>query len=142
MTSDLVTARAATVAAALLAMLASAAPSARPVVVSLDGTRFEGETGETGKGEHHRDTLTFDQGRFRSLDCERWGFGSAPYTATREDGVIRFHATLRSDDRGTLEWDGTIRGDVAEASFRWRHERWYWDIDRQYWFRGTRVGAR
>lgn len=108
----------------------------------LDGLRFQGQTGEQGKGDHHEDVITFDNGRFRSLDCENWGFGPAPYTATKEGDAYHFSATLRSDDRGTLGWRGTIRGDSAEARFRWLHERWYWTIDRQYWFKGTRQADR
>ncbi len=105
---------------------------------TLDGLRFQGQTGEQGKGDHHEDVITFDKGLFRSLDCENWGFGPAPYTVKQDGGVYHFSATLRSEDRGTLAWRGTIRGDAAEASFRWLHERWYWTIDRQYWFKGIR----
>ncbi len=104
----------------------------------LDGTRFSGETGEQGKGDHHRDTITFENGQFRSLDCEGWGFAPAPYTAWKEGDTYYFDATLESADRGTLHWQGVITGDSAEATFRWLHKRWYWTIDRQYWFKGIR----
>ena len=105
---------------------------------ALDGLRFEGLTGEQGKGDHHADTITFENGKFRSIDCENWGFGPAPYTATRNGETFLFEAVLRSEDRGTLTWRGTITGDKAKAQFHWQHERWYWDIDRHYWFEGTR----
>ena len=104
----------------------------------LDGMQYKGETGEEGKGDHHEDTITFKDGQFRSLDCESWGFGPAPYTVRKDGESYYFSATLKSPDRGTLEWKGTITGDVATAKFRWLHERWYWNIDRQYWFKGTR----
>jgi hypothetical protein len=104
---------------------------------ALDGLQFKGETGEQGKGDHHEDTITFKDGQFRSLDCESWGFGPAPYSVKKEGGSYHFSATLLSPNRGKLEWKGTITGDTAKANFRWLHKRWYWTIDRQYWFKGT-----
>lgn len=105
---------------------------------ALDGMRFTGQTGEQGKGDHHQDTIIFENGVFRSLDCEEWGFGPAPYTVARDGDSYRFSAVLPSPNRGTLEWKGTIRGDTATAKFRWLHKRWYWTIDRHYWFEGKR----
>lgn len=107
----------------------------------LDGLQFKGETGEQGKGDHHEDTITFKDGQFRSLDCESWGFGPAPYSVKKEGDTYHFSATLLSPKRGRLEWKGTITGDTAEGNFRWLHKRWYWTIDRQYWFKGTRHPA-
>ncbi len=105
---------------------------------ALDGLQFKGETGEQGKGDHHQDTITFRDGQFRSLDCENWGFGPAAYSVTKRGDSYHFSATLLSPNRGKLEWQGTITGDTAEGTFRWLHERWYWNIDRRYWFKGTR----
>lgn len=105
---------------------------------ALDGMQFKGVTGEQGKGEDHEDTISFKDGVFRSLDCEGWGFGSAHYNVEKIGDSYHFTATLLSSERGRLEWRGTITGNTAEATFHWRHERWYWDIDRQYWFKGTR----
>lgn len=105
---------------------------------ALDGLQFKGKTGEKGKGDHHSDTITFENGHFRSLDCENWGFGAAPYSVTKDGESHLFRSVLRSSERGTLEWQGIITGDTATATFHWLHERWYWDIDRHYWFEGTR----
>jgi hypothetical protein len=109
--------------------------------IGLDGLQFKGKTGEQGKEEHHEDTIVFENGQFRSLDCESWGFGSAPYSVRKDGDSYHFKAALPSSDRGTLEWHGTITGDVATATFHWFHERWYWNIDRQYWFEGTRYSG-
>ncbi|MCU7944689.1 MAG: hypothetical protein AB2540_18040 [Candidatus Thiodiazotropha endolucinida] len=106
---------------------------------SLDGLQFRGQTGERGKGDHHEDTISFENGQFRSLDCEEWGFGPAPYYAKKSGNLHHFSATLQSPDRGRLIWQGTIRGEEAEASFQWLHKRWYWTIDRHYWFKGHRL---
>lgn len=35
-----------------------------------------------------------------------------------------------------MTWDGTIRGNVMDATMRWVQKRWYWNIDRVYWFKG------
>jgi hypothetical protein len=126
---------------ALLGCVTVAVFAAAPPVPNehvLDGLHFKGQTGEKGKGDHHSDTITFENGQFRSLDCENWGFSAAPYSVTKEGGSYLFRALLRSPDRGTLEWQGTITDDKATATFHWKHERWYWDIDRYYWFEGTR----
>ena len=104
----------------------------------LDGQQFKGVTGEQGKGQDHEDTISFNDGVFRSLDCEGWGFGPAPYTVEKIGDSYHFTSTLLSPDRGRLEWTGTITGEKAEATFRWIHERWYWDINRSYWFKGIR----
>ena len=122
-------------------VLAADAPLRAPD--PLDGLRFAGMTGEKGKGDHHPDTITFKDGVFRSLDCEEWGFGAAPYTVEKKGDALHFTSTLLSPKRGRLEWKGTIVGGKATATFRWKHERWYWNIDREYWFEGTRqVGPR
>lgn len=104
----------------------------------LDGLQFQGLTGEQGKEDHHEDTITFQDGQFRSLDCEDWGFGPAPYSVKKIGNSYHFTTTLLSVDRGKLEWKGAITGDSAQADFRWLHKRWYWNIDRLYWFRGKR----
>lgn len=106
---------------------------------ALDGMQFKGRTGEKDKDGHHDDTITFRGGVFRSLDCEAWGFSPASYTVFQNGDAYHFRAVLKSPDRGRLEWTGTVSGDTAEATFRWVHERWYWNIDRQYWFTGTRI---
>lgn len=108
---------------------------------ALDGLYFKGITGEQGKKMDHEDTISFKNGVFRSLDCEGWGFGPAPYSVEKVGDAYEFSATLLSEDRGRLVWKGSIRDGRAEAKFRWLHERWYWDIDRQYWFKGTQAAG-
>jgi hypothetical protein len=126
----------------IVPIVAFATDAPTPGKGALDGLQFTGETGQEGKGDHHEDTITFKGGQFRSLDCENWGFGPAPYSVKKEGGSFHFSATLRSPDRGTLEWKGTITGDTATGTFRWLHKRWYWTIDRQYWFKGRRHTSR
>ena len=127
-----------TLAVTLLTVVAAfAADSPSNERDPLDGMQFEGMTGEKGKGDHHADTITFRNGTFRSLDCENWGFGPASYTVEKKGDVVHFTSTLVSPKRGRLEWKGKIIDGKATATFRWKHERWYWNIDREYWFEGT-----
>ena len=124
------------------AVTCAAAETPSATMALLDGSRFVGQTGEKGKGDHHADTITFKNGMFRSLDCENWGFGAASYSVEKKGDVLHFTSTLRSPERGRLEWKGQIVDGKATATFRWRHERWYWNIDREYWFEGEREAAR
>lgn len=105
---------------------------------ALDGMKFVGETGEQGKKSNNPDTITFEAGKFRSTSCEGHGFGPAPYTVEKQGDTYMFSATLTSSDTGTLDWTGTIIGGKLEASFRWKHKRWFWNIERDYWYKGTR----
>lgn len=124
----------------LMAGVAAAAPA--PQDSALDGLTFKGQAGEQGKGEHHQDTITFEGGLLRAPNCENRGFRPSRYTVRKEGDSYHFAATLSSSDRGILEWTGTITGNVATATFRWLHKRWYWNIDRQYWFKGTLVAGK
>ncbi len=119
-----------------------AADAASPAADPLNGLEFTGQTGEKGKGDHHKDTITFRNGMFRSLDCENWGFGAGRYTVEKKGDAYQFESTLMSPDKGKLEWTGKIVGDKATATFRWTHERWYWTIKRDYWFEGMRQAGK
>jgi hypothetical protein len=106
----------------------------------LDGKTFHVKTGEQGKGPDHDDYLIFQDGMFTSSGCvESWNFRNASYSATAEGGGIRFRAQAVSTTHGIMTWEGTVRGDAVEATARWVHEKWYWTIDREYWYRGARV---
>jgi hypothetical protein len=74
---------------------------------------------------------------FVSSDCgELLDFRESTYSATTEGDDIRFRAESTSPTHGTMIWDGTVRGDVMDATARWIDKRWYWTIDRMYWFKG------
>ena len=118
-------------------MTASAADDPKPTSNALDGMQFVGETGEQGKKANNPDTISFEGGIFSSTSCERHGFGPAPYSVVKQGDTYKFSATLVSSDTGTLEWQGTIIGNTADATFRWKHKRWFWTIDRDYWYKGT-----
>ena len=104
----------------------------------LDDMAFVGKNGEVGKelAEYEDEEIVFENGMFTSVSCEPYNFGSSPYNAKAIDGKIHFDAVTESPTHGQISWTGVIDGDVAEVKFVWTKERWYWDIRREYWFRG------
>jgi hypothetical protein len=95
----------------LLALGASLAVAAGP----LDGKTFVSED----------DELVFDDGTFRSVECDEWGFTAAPYTTTADGDAIKFTAVATSPNDGTMEWSGTVRGDEIEAHYHWEKKGWF-----------------
>jgi len=113
-------------------------PEGGPISHLLDGKIFLVKSGEQGKkASHHSDYLIFRDGMFTSSDCAVvLDFRESTYSATTQEDGIRFRAQSTSPAHGTMIWDGTVRGDVMDATARWIDKRWYWTIDRMYWFRG------
>lgn len=113
-------------------------PGGEPASHILDGKTFLVKSGEEGKeASHHDDYLIFQDGRFVSTDCgELLDFRESDYSATVLKDGIRFRAQSTSPTHGTMIWDGTVRGESMDAMARWIDKRWYWTIDRMYWFRG------
>ncbi len=105
----------------------------------LDGKTFLVKSGELGsEASHHDDYLIFRDGMFVSTDCaELLDFRASAYSATRQGDAIRFQADSTSPTHGRMIWDGTMRGDAMDATARWIDKRWYWTIDRMYWFKGN-----
>jgi len=105
----------------------------------LDGKSYVGKNGEKGQklAEYEDEEIVFRDGKFLSVSCEPYHFGSSPYAAKVIGDEILFDAVTESPTHGKITWHGTIKGDQAEVSFIWTKERWYWDIHREYWFRGT-----
>lgn len=101
----------------------------------LDGKTFVGNNGEKGRelDPDEEEIIVFQNGQFTSVSCEPYNFGSSEYSATVVGNTIHFEAVTESPTHGKIAW----QGDVAEVTFVWTKERWYWDIHREYWFRGT-----
>jgi len=104
----------------------------------LDGMVFAGRIGPADSPDLP-DYLYFDEGRFWSGECVRCGFEPGVYWIRYTSDGIAFRGVLESPDRGTFTYDGLIRGDEIDVSIRWRHERWYWTIDRDLRFVGERL---
>src|SRR4030066_1060738 len=114
----------------------ASSPSAAPPSSSLDGKTFVAQSGEKGKQASNKDTIVFRNGRFLSEGCNPYGFGDAPYQATVDGAMVRFHAETYSPTHGNMVWDGIVRGDTIEAKNTWTRKRWYWNITREYWYKG------
>jgi hypothetical protein len=127
---------AASVAALVLLSVASMQVDAADSSNLLDGKTFVTQSGEKGKQASNKDTFVFRDGRFLSEGCSPWNFGDASYRATVDGAAIRFHAETHSPTHGTMIWNGIVKGDAIEATNNWTRERWYWNIKKEYWYRG------
>src|SRR5688572_29951987 len=70
----------------------------------LDGKSFVGEFVHKGKTSGDKDTIIFNNGRFRSTACDRYGYGDAAYKTTTEGNITRFEAETESPRYGKLVW--------------------------------------
>jgi hypothetical protein len=77
---------------------------------SLDGRNFLGVVLECGKTEGDADTIVFEDGRFRSIACDRYGYGDGPYTTIAAGDAVTFEAQTESPKYGKLLWHGVVRG--------------------------------
>lgn len=88
----------------------------------LDGMTFEGDLVEYGsESAPSEDTLTFENGKFLSKACVRYGFGEAPYKATREGDKIKWSVVVVSSEPegGKAEWSGTVVGNKLTGTMFW-----------------------
>ena len=97
-------------------MTTNRTPSASAAIPLLDGRRFDGIVLERGKTAGDADTLIFEDGRFRSTACDRYGYGDGPYSATVSAAEIAFQAETESPKYGKLLWHGTVRGARLDGS--------------------------
>jgi hypothetical protein len=105
----------------------------------LDGKAFVGKNGEKGQplDPDEDEKIVFENGRFTSVSCEPYNFGSSEYSVKVVGDRIHFEAVTESPTHGKIAWKGIVDGDEAEMTFVWTKERWYWDTRREYWFRGA-----
>lgn len=83
---------------------------------TLDGKTFEGVFIAKGKTRGDADTLSFQNGRFRSSACDRYGYSDATYRTSSDGNATRFEAETSSAKYGTLRWAGYVRGDRLDAT--------------------------
>ncbi len=104
----------------------------------LDGKSFVGKNGEKGRvlAEYEKEDIVFQNGMFTSVSCAPYNFSSSPYQARVVADKVFFEAVTESPTHGKIAWQGVIQNDQADVTFVWTKERWYWDIRREYWFRG------
>ena len=93
----------------------------------LDGKTFMVEQGEKGKAAKGTDTITFRNGKFHSAGCDKYGFGDGSYTAKADGDAIRFVADTKSETKGDMHWEGTVRGNRIDVVYTW--------IDKPHWYK-------
>ena len=120
----------------MLFVSATSASSQSETSNLLDGMVFIGHVGPKGKEANGEDEVVFQNGRFLSSSCSKYGFGSAPYKAYKDGDTIIFTSVTQSPKHGQIEWHGKITGDEIEADYRWTKERWYWfDANEEHWLK-------
>lgn len=107
----------------------------------LDGMTFSSELGPIGKPANVKDFLIFENGMFVSKECERQcGYPPAAYFVRRVGAKIEFVSeTHCSANDATIVWRGTVDDGNGTISgmFTWTSARWYWTIEKEFWFEGT-----
>ncbi|HSL99851.1 MAG TPA: hypothetical protein VK944_06985 [Candidatus Limnocylindria bacterium] len=92
----------------------------------LDGKTFVVQQGEKEKEAIGTDTLVFKEGKFRSVGCDKYGFGEGPYTTTVEGDTIKFVADTTSESKEKIHWEGTVQGDKIDVNYVWTDKsHWY-----------------
>lgn len=119
---------------AIGAETAKAAPPAAQAM--LDGRTFRVEAFENGK-KVFDDRLVFKNGTFFSEGCRKFGFSESPYYVRMEGDQVQFLSETVSPTHGTMVWKGTVRKNEIDGGFRWRKERWYWTVLRNFDVKGT-----
>lgn len=107
----------------------------------LDGMRFVGTFGPQGEPADRNDTLYFADGQFWSKQCVPCGFAPGPYWVRHTEDGIRFKGELESPESGRFFYSGVVQDERLTVAINWRKERWYWTIDRDFWFEGELAPA-
>lgn len=104
----------------------------------LDGMTFVGKIGPVGKPADVQDALTFTNGMFVSIGCDRrCGYPAGPYFVRYVGDKIEFVSEGNCTDKNAkISWRGTIENDTLKGSFTWTSKRWYWTIEKEFWFEG------
>lgn len=111
-------------------------PQGDPMQRELESRRFVGFLQALGDADPEKDAYTFKDGEFVSEGCLKWGFSPAPYWVRRDKDGLHFLAELSSPEHGTMRYEGVFDGKEVKGSVKWKKERWYWTMERDYRFTG------
>jgi len=124
-------------------MSPAAAPAQEPAGTHsvLDGRSFVGEIGPVGEAAFTKDVWEFRDGTFVSKECqERCGYPRSPYWVRFQEDAVQFRSkSTCPDTEATIVWKGVVKGDRIEGTFTWTRERWYWTVQKDFWFEGRLV---
>ena len=110
---------------------------------ALDGMTFSSELGLTGKPSDVHDQLIFQHGLFVSTECDRrCGYPAQPYFARQVGDRIEFLSEAQCLHKdATIVWRGTVEDGTISGTFTWTVNRWYWTLEKEFWFKGKLVAA-
>lgn len=119
-----------------LAQDRSLAPGTNQPSTELDGQRFVGTLKAQGDDVPDNDAFMFNDGKFVSEGCQKWGFSPAPYWVRRDRDGLHFLSELSSPEHGTMRYEGVFNGKELKGTAYWKKVRWYWTSEREYTFQG------
>lgn len=88
------------------------------------GGELDGKTFVKAEADK-KDVLTFENGKFHSSLCDKYGFGKGDYTAAMTAGGTSFKAETTSARHGNMVWSGVVKGDSLEGSYTWTKKGWF-----------------
>jgi hypothetical protein len=103
----------------------------------LDGKNFVGKNGQIGKSDSEDDEIKFENGKFMSVGCAKYGFGDAEYTAKADGNRVFFTADIYSDKYGRITYSGTVTGNDLKATFLWFDKGKYEKPEQVKWWKGS-----
>ncbi len=83
----------------------------------MDGKSYAITYKDNGKDK--KDEISFEEGGFSSIECDRYGFGASTYETNQRDTTTIFKSTLISENEGTVKWSGIIDGEHVLGKFVW-----------------------
>ncbi|MEK6578216.1 MAG: hypothetical protein AABZ55_03235 [Bdellovibrionota bacterium] len=105
----------------IMISLLSLSISALAFAGDLDGKTFKGKIGPSNEKKTYEDDLIFKAGTFVSTACETQGHHATNYTSETKDHVTTFVATTTNKEGEKMLWNGTVKGDKAEAKIVTTH---------------------
>jgi hypothetical protein len=103
----------------------------------LDGKIFVGKNGDLGKSKSEDDEIKFENGKFLSIGCAKYGFGDAEYTTKVEGDRVFFTADIYSDKNGRITYSGMVKGNDLNATFIWFDKGKYGKPEQIKWWKGN-----
>ena len=102
----------------------------------LDGRAFTGKNGHLNKDASGDDEIIFNDGKFLSVGCQKWGFGDAVYTSVKMGERTFFTADIYSDKYGRITYTGSVKGNEMTAHYFWFDKGKYEKPEQVKWFKG------
>ena len=103
----------------------------------LDGKTFTGKNGVIGESGSEDDEIRFQNGKFFSVGCGKYGFGESVYTANIDGNIVFFTADIYSDKYGRITYSGFVKGDDLQGTFIWFDKGKYATPEQVKWWKGS-----